>query len=527
MALSTPSGYSANDLVFQEDFSGTTLNTAWHNYITSNAARGAPWNSNGSGGSGPGGQFDADYDMPSQVTVSNGTLNLTAIKAPVVGKNQGATQTFPITSGAVSSYGNFEFTGGYLQISMKAPAGDGAWPGLWLLPGKGAGSSGDNFEIDMQEGGYTGSGPANQAFSAHLHTPNGTFNKVIDTGVDLTAGFHTYAINWVPGQSITWYFDGRQMAQVTSAQMPIPTQPMELIMDNQVANSNTAGWHTVLGNSTPSSMQMQVDAIQLYQPAGSGYTVTGANISPSASVSPPAVTPPVTSPPVVAPPATPPAGSQDTASSGGGVDATNPPPASSSGGGTETGATTPPQVTSPPVMPSAYRPVLTVEDNSLSVNRNGAVDLGLGVYTSDPNDAVTVNIAGLSRNTTITNNLDDQVYRGDNVTLSAAQVESGLTFHSAYRGWGQPVTTLVATATATDPVTGAVATSGAQTVTVSSSAGAYGGTSTRHSDHSFSLLSQYLAGDGARGQTSNGQITTAASKASTWLSEQYFTRPQH
>jgi beta-glucanase (GH16 family) len=160
MALSAPAGFTSSNLVFQENFSGTALDSYWHNYITSNAAGGWAWNDNGSGGSGPGGPYNADYEMPSGVSVTNG-LNLAATQQPVSGLNQGTAQTFPITSGAVSSYGNFEFNGGYLQISMKAPSGDGAWPGLWLMPGKGAGSSGDNFEIDMQEGGYTGSGPAN------------------------------------------------------------------------------------------------------------------------------------------------------------------------------------------------------------------------------------------------------------------------------------------------------------------------------------------------------------------------------
>ncbi|MER9651709.1 family 16 glycosylhydrolase [Mesorhizobium sp. M0199] len=280
MALSAPAGFASSDLVFEENFSGTALDSDWHPYLTSNAANGWPWNSNGSGGSGMGNQFNAEYDMPSQVSVSNGQLGLTAIQQPVNGVAQGSAQTFPVTSGAVSSYGNFEFDGGYLQISMKAPSGDGAWPGLWLMPGQGAGSSGDNFEIDMQEGGFTGSGPANQAFSYHLHGQSGVVGGVVDSGVDLTAGFHTYGINWDPGQSITWYLDGKQMAQVTSAQAPIPNEPMELIMSNAVGNSNAAGWHTALDSSTPSSMQMQVDEVQLYQKAGSGDTVTGANVTP-------------------------------------------------------------------------------------------------------------------------------------------------------------------------------------------------------------------------------------------------------
>jgi beta-glucanase (GH16 family) len=317
MALSPPAGYTSSDLVFQDDFSGTTLDSIWHPYITSNAANGAPWNSNGAGGSGGGNALDVEYDMPSQVTVSNGTLNITATQKSVVGDVRGSAVTFPVTSGAVSSYGNFEFTGGYLQISMKAPSGDGAWPGLWLLPGKGAGGSGDNFEIDMQEGGYTGSGPVNQAFAAHLHTPSGTFGSQVNSGIDLTAGFNTYGIDWVPGKSITWYLNGKQMAQVTSAQMPIPTEPMELIIDSQVANSNAAGWHTVFDSSSPASTLMQIADVQLYQSPGSGDHVTGANVS---ATTPPVTTPPVTTPPVTTPPAVQPAVTNATASPGTGVE---------------------------------------------------------------------------------------------------------------------------------------------------------------------------------------------------------------
>ncbi|HEX8029748.1 MAG TPA: glycoside hydrolase family 16 protein, partial [Vicinamibacterales bacterium] len=295
MALAAPAGFTSSNLVYEENFSGTTLDSYWHNYITSRAANGWAWNSNGSGGSGPGGAYDADYDMPSQVSVNNGILNLTAIRQPVSGMNQGTAQTFPITSGAVSSYGKLEFDGGYLQISMKAPSGDGAWPGLWLMPGAGS-SSGDNFEIDIQEGGYTGNGPANQAFTWHLHTPSGTVGGTVNTGIDLTAGFHTYGINWIPGKSITWYLDGKQIATVTSAQVPIPNEPMQLIMSNQVANSNAAGWHTALDSSTPSSMPMQINGIQLYQAAGGGDTVTGANVTPSTPTQPttPTVQPAVT-----------------------------------------------------------------------------------------------------------------------------------------------------------------------------------------------------------------------------------------
>jgi len=645
MTLSAPAGYSSSDLVFQEDFSGTTLSSYWHTYLTSNAANGWAWNSNGSGGSGMGNQNNAEYDMPSQVSVSNGLLDLTAIRQPVNGIAGGTPYTFPITSGSVTSYNNFEFNGGYLQISMKAPSGDGAWPALWLLPGAGAGSSGDNFEIDMQEGGMLGSGPANQNFAWHLHTPSGTFGGVVNTGVDLTAAFHTYAIDWQPGKSITWYLDGKQVGQVTSAQAPIPNEPMELMLSNTVANASTSGWHTALDSSTPSTMQMQIDSIQLYQKAGSGETVKGANVTPGTPTTPttPTVTPAVTQ--ATASPSTGiehagdvitlslafneavtvtgaptlslndgnvatyaggsgtstltfkttvaatdtntsalaitgvnlpsgaaikdasgvaanlsgavktftglqidpilPAVTQATAAPGTGtehvgdtitltlgfneaVTVTGTPTLALNDGGTATYAggsgsntltfkttvastntstsalaitgvnlpsgaaikdssgvaanlagavktfaglqidTTPTTPTAPTTpTPAVVKPVLTIADDALWVaGRGGTVDLGTKVTTTDSNDVVTVNITGLPKYETITDKLDGQTFRGKDITLTAAQVDSGLILTSNYRGGGHPVATLTMTASAKDPSTGAVATAAPQTITV-------------------------------------------------------------
>ncbi|MGX9148085.1 family 16 glycosylhydrolase [Mesorhizobium sp. 128a] len=726
MALSAPAGFASSDLVFEENFSGTALDSDWHTYITSNAANGWAWNSDGSGGSGPGGAYAADYDLPSQVSLSNGLLDLNAIRQPVSGMNQGTAQTFPITSGAVSSYGNFEFNGGYLQISMKAPSGNGAWPGLWLMPGKGAGTSGDNFEIDMQEGGYTGSGPANQALSYHLHTPSGEFGGVVDTGIDLTAGFHTYGINWDPGKSITWYLDGKQMAQVTSAQVPIPNEPMQLIMSNQVANSNVAGWHTALDSSTPSSMHMQIDGVQLYQKTGSGDTVTGANVTPSTSSSTQTPTAPTIQPAVTQVAASPatgiehagdaitltvafnkavtvtgtpalslndggtasyvsgsgtsaltfrttvastdkdtsalaitgvnlpsgasikdasgvaanlsgavktfsgvqidpvlPAVTQATASPGTGTEhvgdtvtltlgfneavaVSGTPTLSLNNGATATyvggsgtsalnfrttvastdtntsalgitgvnltngasikdasgvaanlagavktfsglqvatSSTAPtiptiptiPTTPTTPTTPSSIAPVLTIADPTLNVNGGGGtVDLGVKVTTTDPNDVVTVNITGLPRYETITDKLDGKTFRGDNITLTAAQVDSGLTLQSNYRGSAHPVATLKLTATAKDPATGAVATASPQTMAITDPRPAATTADHRHAtgpataspaSHSFALLNQYLAGHS--GRADHGQIVASLSNGANWIQDGYLIRPHH
>lgn len=166
----------------------------------------------------------------------------------------------------VSTYGKFQFDGGYVQIKAKVPVGDGLWPGFWMLPGRGA-KHGDDFELDIFEGDYTGNqvNPIDN-YAWNLHTPSGAqFGGLTSTGVDLGAGYHIYGIDWVPGQSITWYLDGKPVGMLTSAQAPIPNEPMELILDLDVASPTTAGWHTVYDSTTPSPAVVNVAEVQVYR----------------------------------------------------------------------------------------------------------------------------------------------------------------------------------------------------------------------------------------------------------------------
>ncbi|WP_246738453.1 heparin lyase I family protein [Bradyrhizobium sp. CCBAU 051011] len=155
------------------------------------------------------------------------------------------------------------------------------------------------------------------------------------------------------------------------------------------------------------------------------------------------------------------------------IDATPTSPTTPTTPTTPTSPTTPTTPTTPtspttPTTPtsSVTRPVLTIADNTLAVRgRGGTVDLGTRVTTTDTNDRVTVNVTGLSRYDTITTS-DGQSFRGSNITLTAAQVNSGLELHSYYRRGGHPDATLTLTANAKDPVTGAVTSAAPQTIAV-------------------------------------------------------------
>jgi hypothetical protein len=136
-------------------------------------------------------------------------------------------------------------------------------------------------------------------------------------------------------------------------------------------------------------------------------------------------------------------------------------PTGSTSSGTTSSDSTSGSGTTTPTMPVA--PTLTVANGALSVSPGGSVSLGIGVTMPHAGDNVTVNISGLPKYETITDNLDGNTFSGKSITLTAAEVNSGLSLSSSYRGKGHPTATL--TVTATDS-TGTPMMSAAQTITV-------------------------------------------------------------
>ncbi len=109
-------------------------------------------------------------------------------------------------------------------------------------------------------------------------------------------------------------------------------------------------------------------------------------------------------------------------------------------------------------------PVLTLAKPALTVTGGGSVGLGVTVASSDADDTVSVKIAGLTSYEFITDNADATIFSGASVTLTAAEVNSGLTLHSTYAGAGHPKNVLLLTATNSTP--GEQATSKTQKITV-------------------------------------------------------------
>jgi hypothetical protein len=262
-----PTITSFTKLVFCDNFSGAKLNTSnWNTFMTSRAANGYPWQAGSvpAGDSGNGGpnSDSAAYYAPTELSVNNG-LNILAAPSSII-------PGFSYVGGVVTSYNHFQFDGGYVQFTVKMPAdlSDGGWPALWFLPGPG-GTGGDRGEIDLFEGGFVNtdmglasSVPQDQVFASHYNGPTtGWVAQGYNTGVDMSAGYHTYGMEYKPGVSIKTFFDGHLVADWTK---DINTDPYEIIVANELASQATAGWHTT-GNPLASSTTMSTAGVQVYE----------------------------------------------------------------------------------------------------------------------------------------------------------------------------------------------------------------------------------------------------------------------
>lgn len=215
-ASGPPAGYH---LVFNDTFTSTgkglsELQTCY------------PWADTPIGCTNFGNSQELEWYLPSQVQVSNDSLFLEDLQTPTTGTTRGGLpQQYGYRSGMVTTYSSFHFTYGYVQFQARLPrAPASTWSAFWMLPY----NQQSLPEIDIMEDWGTDPDILNQV----IHRADGTRSFVIPTIPHLTAGWHTFAVNWEP-RSITWYVDGRPTLSVSSG---IPHQPMYILANLAITN---------------------------------------------------------------------------------------------------------------------------------------------------------------------------------------------------------------------------------------------------------------------------------------------------
>jgi beta-glucanase (GH16 family) len=125
----------------------------------------------------------------------------------------------------------FTFKYGTVRVVAKLPAARGSWPAFWLLPEAHKWPP----EIDIVEAMAWGphSKQVHIGFVAPKEDGKGA-DKWEDSGVNLSHGFHEYAVDWT-SETLTYLFDGKVMGQY-----PTPASfnaPMYIIINLAVGGT--------------------------------------------------------------------------------------------------------------------------------------------------------------------------------------------------------------------------------------------------------------------------------------------------
>jgi beta-glucanase (GH16 family) len=194
-------------------------------------------------------------------SVASGVLTITTdVASPSVQSQIG---NYQYTTGAMRSV-NVTLGYGYYEMRAQLPSGNGMWPAFWLLPADG----GWPPEIDIFE--VLGNSPTTLFTTVHSTTALANYSQkfaddhysvgaALDVGVDMTAGFHTYGLDFGPDK-ITWYFDGTARFS-TPTPGDLKNREVYIAIDNALG-----GWSgNAVDASTRFPTQYKIDYVRVYE----------------------------------------------------------------------------------------------------------------------------------------------------------------------------------------------------------------------------------------------------------------------
>jgi beta-glucanase (GH16 family) len=246
----SPESYEGYSLVWNDEFSGNSLNTDDWSYEIGNGTDG--W-----------GNGELEYYLSENTEVANGLLTIEA--------REESYNNFDYTSSRIITQNKQFFTYGRIDIRAKMPKGQGLWPAMWML-GENISTVGwpASGEIDIMEM-IGGDGEKESTTHGTIHWDagdSGWDTRASEGGeVTLPSGrladdFHVFSIDWT-SESITWLLDGVSFhtEQITSADRSEFHEDFFFILNVAVGGD----WPDSPDSSTQFPQQMQVDYIRVFQ----------------------------------------------------------------------------------------------------------------------------------------------------------------------------------------------------------------------------------------------------------------------
>jgi len=185
------------------------------------------------------------------------SLTISSIRTPAELKSKAKNQ--PYLSGVITSYDAFKFTYGYVEARARVPLGRGYWPAFWLLN---AYYVDDKPEIDIME--FIGNDQDVVYHTYHYFDSSGELRSTESQptpGIDYSAEFHTYAVEWKPG-TLTYFIDGKEVHRFSDPK--VSQQEMYIL-----ANTAIGGWWAGSPDDTTGFPgEYALDYIRVYQKNG-------------------------------------------------------------------------------------------------------------------------------------------------------------------------------------------------------------------------------------------------------------------
>lgn len=236
----TPLQYAGMELVWNDEFDGTAINSNWWGYDL------------GAGGWGNS-ELQTYTNSSFNSFVANGKLNIVAQKT---GTNY--------TSARLLTKGKKEFKYGRIDIRAKMPYGQGIWPALWMLGGNisqvGWPKCG---EIDIME--YLGHEQSKTHGTVHYFDNGHRYiggSYTLPNQASFHSDYHVFTVVWQEN-SIRWYVDYQLFYQVDDTKIKFEAFRLPQFFIFNVAVGGI--WPGYPDATTVFPQSMLVDYVRVFQ----------------------------------------------------------------------------------------------------------------------------------------------------------------------------------------------------------------------------------------------------------------------
>ncbi|MCC3158560.1 carbohydrate-binding protein [Hymenobacter sp. 15J16-1T3B] len=245
-----------NQLVWQDEFTTAGDLSKWRVYEGDGCAEG---NCNF-------GNAELQAYRAANAAVAGGYLTITTRYEPstVGGRNYSYSSAKLFSKTAAGALQTFKY--GRIEASIKLPSGQGVWPAFWMLPDPGNWPS--TGEIDIIEAKHKN--PTSVAGTIHYDDNGWHFTGREYAGtVDLSTGFHTYAVEWSPNQ-IKWFIDNTlyhtaSPKTTSGGAWPFNDGNFYLMLNAAVGGPGTGFTGYTNPNPADYPTTMQVDFVRVYK----------------------------------------------------------------------------------------------------------------------------------------------------------------------------------------------------------------------------------------------------------------------